>query len=222
MKTCCSINRERGLTLIELLVVMVVIFILAFIILPGLGNGPVHAYRIQCVNNLKQDGLAFRIWEGDHGDRYPMAVPSTNGGSMGFLTGPNAFRTFQVMSNELSTPKVLLCPKETDRDRFLATNFTAFCNSNISFFVGVDAAETNATMILSGDRNITNSTAIRNGLSPLTTNTFAGWTSDMHKKVGNILLADGSVQQDSISGLQNQIAMTGVATNWVQMPVVGP
>lgn len=208
--------------MIELLVVMLVTFILAFIILPGLGNRPVHAYRIQCVNNLKQDGLAFRIWEGDNGDRYPMAVPGANGGSMGFLTGPNAFRTFQVMSNELSTPKVLLCPKETDKDRFLATNFTAFCNSNISFFVGVDATETNASMILSGDHNITNGTPVHNGLLRLTTNHLAGWTSEVHNKVGNILLADGSVQGFGNTNLPEAIASTGVATNRLLVPILGP
>ena len=210
----------------ELLVVMAVTFILVAVFLPAIADRKVPAYRIQCVNNLKQTGLAFRIWEGENGDRYPMAVPSTstNGGSMDFLTGPNAFRTFQVMSNELSTPKILLCPKETEtsKDRFMATNFTTLCNSNLSFFVGVDASETNSAMILSGDHNITNGTPIRNGLLALTTNRLAGWTSEIHNKVGNVALADGSVQQDSILGLQNQIAGTGVATNWLQMPVLEP
>lgn len=213
------------MTLVELLVVMVVTFILVAVFLPGfVVDRPVHAYRIQCVNNLKQDGLAFRIWEGDHGDRYPMAVPGTNGGSMDFLTGLSAFRTFQVMSNELSTPKVLLCPKELEnvKDRFLATNFINLCNSNISFFVGVDAAETNFTMILSGDHNITNGTPIRNGLLDLTTHARSGWTSEIHNKCGNISLADGSVQMANNTNLQTIIFDTGVATNRLLMPILGP
>lgn len=218
MKTYCSINRNRGLTLIELLVVMVVVGFLSLFMLSLRSPRMSRAPRIQCVNNLKQIGLAYRIWEGDHGDRYPMAVPGTNGGSMDFLTGPNAFRTFQVMSNELSTPRILICPSDS---RDAATNWNDFGNSNISFFVGIDANETNASRILSGDRNITNGTAIRNGLLALTTSQLAGWTSEVHNKLGNILLADGSVQQVSIPGLQNQIAGTGVATNWVEMPVVG-
>jgi hypothetical protein len=125
------------------------------------------------------------------------------------------------MSNELSTPKILFCPEESDGNRFAGTNFN-LSNSNLSFFVGVGANETNYTMILSGDRNITNGTPIRNGLLEVTTNTPPGWTAELHKKVGNIVLADGSVQQDSIVGLQNQFAYTGEVTNRLQMPVLGP
>ena len=222
MKTHSSIKREQGLTLVELLVVMVGVgfLMLVMVDLPA-PKAKTRALRIQCVNNLKQTGLAFRIWEEDHGTtKYPMAVSETNGGTMEFDTGINAFRHFQVMSNELSTPRILNCPSDTRYD--VATNWNIFGNSNISYFVGVDATETNVQMILSGDRNITNGAPIQNGLLRLTTNTFAGWTSEMHKRVGNILLADGSVQQDSITGLQQQIADTGVVTNWVQMPVLGP
>ena len=210
------------MTLIELLVVLAVIAMLGAVFLPSMMRPHVYGCGTpQCVNNLKQTGLAFRIWEGDNNDKYPMAVPGTNG-SMDFLTGPNAFRTFQVMSNELSTPKVLVCPQETDKDRYRATNFTAFSNSNISYFVGLDASEMNPMMILSGDHNITDGTPLKNGLLELTTNKSARWTAEVHNKVGNICLADGSVQRDSIVGLQNQIANTGVATNRLLMPIFGP
>lgn len=215
------IQRIRAFTLVELLVVLAVLFIIATLVLPSPRGGMVLAPRIQCVNNLKQTGLAFRIWEGDNGDRYPMAVPGTNGGAMDFLNGPNEFRTFQVMSNELSTPRVLSCPQETDKDRFLATNFDFFCNSNVSYFIGVDACETNPLMILSGDHNITDETLLKNGVLTLTTNRPARWTAEVHNKVGNICLADGSVQQENSAGLQGQIAETGVATNRLLMPILG-
>lgn len=212
------------MTLIELLVVLAIITVLVAMILPATMR-PRHdgGIRIQCVNNLKQDGLAFRIWEGDNNDKYPMAVPRRDGGSMEFTSGPNAFRHWQVMSNELSTPRVLLCPQETDKDReMVATNWVFLSNSNISYFIGLDACETNPMMILSGDHNITDGTPLKNGLLALTTNKLARWTSGVHKNVGNILLADGSVQQDSTTGLQNQIANTGVATNRLLMPIFGP
>ena len=212
-----------GLTLVELVIVMAVIAVLTIIFLSQTDrNVKARALRIQCLNNLKQTGLAYRIWEGDHSNSYPQAVFETNGGSMEFTTGPNAFRHFQVMSNELSTPKTLFCPAETDVTRSVATNFQNFNNSNISFFVGIQAAETNPMMILAGDHNITNGMAIQNGLLGLTTKSPAGWTAEVHNKVGNIALADGSVQQMTIAGLRACIANTGHPTNWLQMPVLGP
>lgn len=225
MKTCFSTNRERGLTFVELLVVTVVVGFLTFVILgesySAHSNVKERALRIQCAMNLKQTGLAFRIWEADHGNSYPMAVSKTNGGSMEFIAGMNEFRHFEVISNELSTPKILLCPAEADRGRFVATDFSVLGNSNLSYFLGIVPNETNAMMLLSGDRNITNGIAIKNGLLALTTNTLAGWTTELHKKIGNIGLADGSVQQESMTGLRYQISNTGVATNRVQMPVLG-
>jgi hypothetical protein len=143
-------------------------------------------------------------------------------GTKEFITGLNDFRHFQVMSNELSTPYILICPAESASARTRSSDFGTFNNSNLSYFVGVDANESNVQMILSGDRSITNGTPVKNGLMELTTNTTVGWTGELHDKIGNIAMADGSVWQDNITGLQNQIAGTGVATNRVQMPVLGP
>ncbi len=220
MKTSLtSKTTQHGLTLVELLVVIVVIgiFTLALLSNSARHDHPI-AYQITCINNLKQVGLATRVWEGDNNDKFPAQVSVTNGGSMEFTTGPNVWRTFQVMSNELSTPKVVTCPSDSRR---AATNFTAFGNSNVSFFIGVDANEGNPLTILSGDHNITNGMLIRNGLLTLTTNRPSGWTSEVHNKVGNIAFADGSVQQLSIDGLQNAVANTHMETNRLQMPILG-
>ena len=215
------IQRTRAFTLVELLVVLAFLFILAALIDFGpTGNAKRRALRVQCVNYLKQDGLAFRIWSRDQAEAFPMQRSMTNRGTKEFTSGPFAYRHFQILSNELATPKVLLCPDDYDR-WIAATNFVWINNSNLSYFVGIDADETNVMMILSGDHHLTNGTAIENGLIVLTTNAPAGWTSQMHHKVGNVLLTDGSVQQVSMTGLRYQIANTGVATNRVQMPVLG-
>ena len=213
------------MTMIEVLMVLAVVLVAAAILLPQM-LGPqmsrVRATRIQCVNNLKQVGLAARVWEGDNNDTYPMFVPGTNGGTMEFTTGTNVWRHFQVMSNELSTPKVLFCPAESDPQRFIATNFTWLNNSNLSFFVGIVSNEVPPQMILSGDHNLTNGTAIKNGLLQLTASRLTGWTDEMHKKVGNVALADGSVQQVNSAGLQNLVVTSGASTNLLQMPVTFP
>ena len=138
---------------------------------------------------------------------------------MEFAFGPNLWKNFQVMSNELSTPKVLICPTDT---RDAATNFDFLRNSNISFFIGIDAGESNPQLILGGDRNITNGTLVKNGILEVTTNTPVGWTAEQHNHVGNLLLSDGSVQQLSQSGLRASMQNTGLFTNRFLMPILGP
>ncbi len=138
---------------------------------------------------------------------------------MEFTTGLNECRHFQVMSNELSMSKVLICPADT---RVSATNFSSLSNSNISFFLGLDASESNPQTILSGDRNITNGTPIKNGILALTTNQPAGWTDEIHRKFGNVVLSDGSVPRLSGMGLRSVVGNTGNFTNRLQMPILSP
>jgi hypothetical protein len=214
-------KRERGLTLLDIFVVLAVISILAIMLIPALHRSKIRAKRIYCTNNLKQMGVACRIWIGD-GDKYTMSTAGKNGGTIEFITGPNAWRHFQAMSNELSTPMILICPAESDPMRSVATNFIFLNNSNLSYFVGVDAAETNPELILFGDRNVTNGTPVRNGLLEVTSNTPAAWNSEMHDGVGNLALADGNVQQLNISGLRTSITNTGFPSNRLQMPILTP
>ena len=201
--------------------IILVIGFFAAMLLPALQKMKTHDQRNACVNNLKQVGLADRIWEGDHSDKFPMHIPGTNGGTMNFMSGTNAFRHFQVLSNELVVPRVLLCPAESDWSRFGATNFAEFNNYNLSYFVGLDATDTNADDILSGDHNL-NGALVKNGILELSAKSSASWTGKMHKRIGNIVLGDGSVQQTSTRGLQTAVANTGLATNRLQMPILGP
>ena len=204
-----------GFTLVGLLIIIAVIAILAAMLLPALASAKRKSKRINCVNNLKQDGLAFRLWEGDNGDKYPMAVSTNKNGTMEYAEDGNAFRHFQVMSNELSTPKILVCPAD---DRTAAASFARLKNQNVSYFVGLDATEVRPQMLLTGDRNVTNGIAPEHRILRLVPDQPAGWTEAMHNGQGNVGLSDGSVQQFTTSGLCNALRNTGDATNRIALP----
>ena len=173
-------------------------------------------------------GLAARVWEGDHWERdhkdlYPTAVAGTNGGTIDFITGLNAWRHFQVMSNELSTPYIMICAAESDPNRTRATNFNFMSNSNLSYFVGVDADETNPQMILfrRSQRHQRNAREKRLAwISPQ--KTPPAGPPKCTTELATSPWADGSVQQVSNSGLRYAVTNTSLATNRLQMPVLTP
>lgn len=194
---------KNGFTLVALLVIIAVIAILAAMLLPALASAKKKAQRINCVNNLKQLGLAYRIWEGDNNDKYPMAVLTVN-------SGADTFRYFQVMSNELSTPKILACPADT---RTAAANFARLKNQNVSYFVGLDASDAYPQRFLSGDRNITGPAAPEDGILKLVPGGPASWTPEIHVNQGNLGLSDGSVWQYSNSQLREALQKSGDKTD---------
>ena len=175
------LKQKKAFTLIELLVVIAIIAILAAMLLPALAAAKRKAQRISCVNDIKQDSLSFKIWEGDNNDQMPQAVSTASGGAKEYVLSQSTVSTgakpygvtniFLVMSNELSTPKILYCPSDSmpDHAGASATNFIQLtstatgggvngtkpygCNF-VSFFVCGDASDTYPQMILDGDRNI--------------------------------------------------------------------
>jgi prepilin-type processing-associated H-X9-DG protein len=220
-----SHQKIAAMTLTEVLAVIAVLAVLAILFFPWPEpSARREAQYINCINNLKQIGISYRIWEGDHGDKYPMQTSVTNGGTMELANGINAWINYSVMSNELSTPKVLICPADTGK--IAATNFTTdFNNSKISYFVCLDAEDTNPQMFLSGDDNFAiGGVPVKSGLLQLSTNKPISWTAARHNRAGdiggegNIGFADGSVQTMNNSYLTNLLSQAGVATNRLAIP----
>src|ERR1700730_2938126 len=72
-KRGAAVASTQGFTLIELLVVIAIIAVLIALLLPAVQAAREAARRAQCVNNLKQIGLAIHNYHQVH-DVFPMGV----------------------------------------------------------------------------------------------------------------------------------------------------
>lgn len=85
----------------------------AGMILPALAQAKTKAQSIACANNLKQIGLAARIWATDHNDKLP--------------------KDFLTMKDELGTPRILICPGDQARSQYLGSSWSDMDSSKITY-----------------------------------------------------------------------------------------
>ena len=101
---------------------LVFIAILAGMLLPALARAKYKAQQITCVNNLKQVGLAYRIWAGDHKNNLPHSILD--------------------LTNELGTPNLLICPADPNHTRAPAGSPAVWNSANFSYeFLVFDVPE---------------------------------------------------------------------------------
>ena len=91
----------RGFTLIELLVVIAIIAVLIALLLPAVQAAREAARRSQCVNNLKQMGLAVMNYEGTNG-AFPPTAEATDGVDFGMKPRILAFMEQQPIYNSIN------------------------------------------------------------------------------------------------------------------------
>lgn len=133
--------------------VVVSVLVYPAVLLPALARAKERAQSISCQNNMKQIGLAFKIWAADHNGQFPFNV-STNGGGTLELCMPapngldnNAVVHLRVMSNELSTPRILVCPADKKQSA-PAFQFLQQANLSYQLYSGTNITDANPLAVL--------------------------------------------------------------------------
>jgi len=214
-------NSEQAFTRLELASVLSTLALLTAIALPTLGGNKARSEQAVCFSNLRQIGHAFHLWANDHGDRNPWLTPLAEGGSYG-TTSPlksDAWWRISWISNELVTPKILVCPSDlVGVPRRMAVDFSStndsggfvrigFRDRSLSYIIGAHSFYDAPRSILSGDRNLRYDGGFGSGCFigdtwSLQPDSSAVWTNAIHGETGHFLFTDGSVELLSSLGLQ--------------------
>jgi prepilin-type processing-associated H-X9-DG protein len=223
--------RPKGFSMLDLLCLLAGLAGIAAVVLPMMARSRRTSCHASCTNNLKQVGIGVRCFVLDGNWMSPQQVSVTNGGLLELAESGSAHAVFLAMSNDLVSPRILFCPQEKAPHRRMAyvwettvlPNTSAgtipFTTNSLSYFVGIDATDTEPQRILAGDDHFqVAQSKPKPGLLLLATNASVTWRNERHPKRGNILLADASVQDFNSVEFMKQLAKTGLATNRLAMP----
>jgi prepilin-type N-terminal cleavage/methylation domain-containing protein/prepilin-type processing-associated H-X9-DG protein len=174
----------RAFTVLELVVVIAIIAMLAALLTPAVASGRERARRVQCINNLRQIGLACKQYATDKNDRYPEAPAAT-------AVEPTG--NYMLLSNYLQNIAIIFkCP--SDANKQVTNQITQMVvagnpNCSYSYVRGlIDSYATHQDTPVAFDRAV--------GVDGQQLDTFIDqtWVNGPHlNEGGNLLYADGHV-----------------------------
>lgn len=108
-------NKNRGFTLIEIMVVIAIIITLAGLLMPALTRARRQARRVECINNLKQIGIALHSYALDNDEKFPNSLQAL------------------IDNDYISSKEMLYCPeRRSEIAQYRYTNLSPLSVSTIS------------------------------------------------------------------------------------------